>query len=206
MTKDVQTVSPETSMHEAIAKMVRHKIRRLVVLSTEGRIIGIVSEGDIAKNYPSNVNPFSAAGPESIPGAKDVRGILSKNVITISQNQPLEEAAKVMADYHVGGLPVEHDNKLVGIITESDIFRAFVRILSSEEGTARITFGLSENENILSFLIELVKKHNVKLLSFLNYQSQGRNFGVAKISGRQIQGFVDELWDSGHSVENVLRK
>lgn len=207
MTRDVKVVSPSTPMSAAILEMMRQKVRRLVVTDSNERVIGIVCERDIASHFPSEVNPFSVAGVDALEEDCPVSALIGHRVITIGQDEPIEAAARIMSSNHIGGLPVLRDGKLVGIITESDIFRALTSFLSGKEGMVRVTFDMQEHEQVLSFLTESVKKYEVSLLSFLRYQFAGRTFGVANIEGRskkKIESFIEELWDTGHRVENVL--
>jgi acetoin utilization protein AcuB len=96
-------------------------------------------------------------------------------------------------------------DKLAGIITESDIFRAFTELLSGRGDAVRVTFSLTEGENVLSFLAETTQTYGLTLLSFISCHDGNRRLAVANVRGARVQDFVDELWKAGHSVVSVLR-
>lgn len=208
MSRDVQTVTPQARMSEAIVKMKRHKIRRLIVVNDSDNVVGVVCHRDIALHFPSDSNPFSVSGLDTLKEDKEIADLISNRVISIEQDRPIEEAAKKMSIHRIGGLPVVHRDKLVGVITESDIFRVFTELLSRNEQTARVTFDLEKKENIWPILIDSAQKYDLNLLSFLRYKFNDRLYGVAQIYGdseEKIGQFVEALWLSGYSVENVLR-
>lgn len=208
MTRDVHSVSTETKMSKAIQIMMQKKVRRLVVTDVANHVIGIICQRDIFVHFPEHANPFSIDGIDALVDDMPVSSLMSGNVISINSKDPIEVAAKKMSDYRIGVLPVLHKNKLVGIITESDLFRAFVKILAIEGKNVRITFDLDGQEDILMFLIQLCQKHELTLISFLRYRDKAINQGVVNVCSHpkgSIDNFVDELWRSGHTVSNILR-
>jgi len=103
--------------------MTTRRIRRLIVTQSE-RIVGVVCHRDIADALPSNVNPFSVYALEEAEFRGTISDVMKFPVITIERDQPIEQAAQLMSQHHIGGLPVTQKGKLVGIITEPDVFRA----------------------------------------------------------------------------------
>lgn len=203
MTRDVEVISPETSLGDAIRRMSQRRIRRLVVID-KGAIAGMVCHRDLVNAFPDHINPFSPGAITGDVATGHVATIMKHPVITIEHDKPIEHAARLMTEQHIGCLPVTMANKLTGIITESDIFRAFTELLSAREDSARITFSLTEHENILVVLAETTKRYGLTLLSFISCHDGDRRLAVANISGKRIQDFIDELWKAGHSVVNVL--
>jgi len=130
MTRTVETVTPETSLTQAVERMNARGIRRLVVV--RGKIIvGIVCRQDIVQAFPPDLNPFSVAGVDGLPNLGTVADVMHSPAITVSADEPIEAAARRMTEHHIGGLPVVQGDRLVGIITESDIFRVFSKLLST---------------------------------------------------------------------------
>ncbi len=203
MSRNVETISPETTLSDAIKKMRECRIRRLVVTSAEA-VVGIVCQHDLADAFPHHVNPFSLFAMEETVASVPVQSIMNCPVITIDKTEPIEHAALLMTKHHVGGLVVIHHEKLAGIITESDIFRAFTKLLAGSGKSIRITFDITENENILSFLAKTIPKHRLTLLSFISFHDQENRIVVARIRGERIKEFVDELWTSGHLVLDII--
>jgi acetoin utilization protein AcuB len=126
MTSEVITISSSCSLPEAYWRMIDNKIRRLPVVD-DGTLVGIVALEDLRR-----VNPISIAGLDILQinemlAKLPIRQLMTKHPITISPTASLIEAARVMLQHKISALPVLDGSELVGIITESDIFRAFVQ-------------------------------------------------------------------------------
>lgn len=123
MTREVITISPGTSLAEAHKLMVEKRVRRLPVLD-HGRIVGIVTLGDVRGAEPSQASSLSVWEMNNLLAKLKVPEIMSRNPATIQQDASIAEAAQVMLEKKFSGLPVvDEAGRLVGIITESDIFR-----------------------------------------------------------------------------------
>jgi CBS domain-containing protein len=133
MTRQVVTISSETSLPEAHRLMVAKKIRRLPVTKM-GRLVGIVTRGDVRGAEASGATSLNMWELAYILSKLDVQKIMTPNPITTSPEATIAEAARVMMDKRISGLPVvDSGNNLVGIITESDIFRLVAREWTEEE-------------------------------------------------------------------------
>jgi len=122
----VLTITPETSLKEAHEIMNQKRIRRLPVV-TQGRVIGIVTLGDIRGAEPSQASSLSIWEVNDLLAKLKVSEIMTRNPATIHENENIGEAARFMLENKFSGLPVVDDaGHLVGIITESDIFRLVV--------------------------------------------------------------------------------
>ncbi len=204
MTRDVEVISPDDSIGDAVRKMSRRRIRRLVVMQ-QGVIVGMVSRRDLTNAFPDHLNPFSPIAVASAVSGNPVRGIMKHPVFAIEHDQPIEQAARVMTEHHIGSLPVTSGGKLSGIITESDIFRALTEVLSERGDSVRITFDLTEGEDVVSFLVETARKNGLSLRSFIAFHDGDRRMAVASVHGKRVDDLVGELWKSGHRVESILR-
>ena len=126
MTREVIEIAPDTSLREAHEIMKHKKIRRLPVV-TNGKILGIVTLGDIRGAEPSQASSLSVWEMNDLLANLKVSEIMTRNPATIQQGASIGEAAQIMLDKKFSGLPVvDEENHLVGIITESDIFRMVV--------------------------------------------------------------------------------
>lgn len=133
MSKNVITVSPETTLPEAHRLMTEHKIRRLPVVK-DGKVIGIVTRGDIRGAEASEATSLSIWELNYLLSRLRVEEIMTPHPITISPDATIGEAARLMLEHKISGLPVvDEGGTLVGIITESDIFRLVVRGWQSQE-------------------------------------------------------------------------
>lgn len=139
MTLHPITVSPHSSIAVAMTLMHERKVRRLPVLDNRGKLVGIISDRDILQASPS---PATSLAKWEIPELLDkltVEKVMTSEVISIPDDTPLEEAARIMADHKVGGLPVMKGAALVGIITESDLFKVLLQLLGGRRPGVRIS-------------------------------------------------------------------
>jgi len=128
MTHDVVTVTPDVTLPRADELMVAHTIRRLPVVTADGRLVGIVTYGDIRSARPSRASSLSIWEANYLLARLPVAEIMTKIPVTVSQDATIGEAAYLMLQNMISGLPVvDNQGGLVGIITESDIFRMVVR-------------------------------------------------------------------------------
>ena len=139
MTKNPLTTSPEMSVPDALALMRQKKVRRLPVLDKTGKLVGIVSDQDLLYASPSPATSLSVFEINSLIAKITVAHVMTKKVVTITEDLPVEEAARIMADKKIGGLPVMKGPKLAGIVTETDIFRALLQLLGGRRSGVRVT-------------------------------------------------------------------
>lgn len=127
MTKDPITISPNTTLPEAHAKMKSADVRRLLVTDEEGNLIGIITEGDLRRAEASPATTLSIWELNYLLNRLEVKEFMAANPITISRQSTIGEAARLMLEEKISGLPVvDEEENLVGIITESDIFTMVV--------------------------------------------------------------------------------
>ncbi len=203
MTRSVETVTPETTLTEAVHRMNARNIRRLVVVKNRA-ILGMVCKQDIVRAFPPDLNPFSVASIDGLPSLGTVADVLQSPVITIEADQPIEAAARRMTEHHIGGLPVVQGDKLVGIITESDIFRVFSKLLSGQPGSIRITFDITDQAAALGSWVRLSEELKLELTSLITFTDGTRRLAVARVQGANTHRLIERLWDTGQSVLNVI--
>jgi acetoin utilization protein AcuB len=206
MTRDPVTVESHTTIIEAAALMSRKNIRRLPVVEGQapGRLLGMVSATDIFRAFPPNVNPFSAIPPTTQVSAM-VKDIMSAPAITTEPEAPIEEVARIMREQKISALPVLRDGKLMGLITESDIFRVFVDCFQLRPGAVRITFDTSKGEDIFELIAREARLRGLSVVSLMTRQHDDHRVCIVQVAGSEIDAFVNDLWKSGHHVLNVLR-
>jgi acetoin utilization protein AcuB len=139
MTKNPITVKPDLPIAEALEWMRREKIRHFPVVNKKGKLVGIVARDDLLYASPSPVTSLSMWEVTYLMSQVTVEEAMTKDVITVSEEMPLEEAARVMSDNKIGSLPVVRDGTVVGIITESDLFEAFLELFGGHEKGVRLT-------------------------------------------------------------------
>ena len=152
MTRNPITVREDTSLDEALRIMKREKIRRLPILDDADRLVGIVSDRDLLAASPSPATTLSKYEVGYLVSKITMREIMTREVITVEEDCPLEEVARVMADNKIGGVPVMRGNALVGIITETDLFKVFLEMLGGREQGLRVTILAQEGKGVLARL------------------------------------------------------
>ena len=139
MTPDPKTVSPDMPVAEALAKMRQHKVHRFPVVDNKGRLVGIVSHSDLLYAAPSSATSLNMWEVTYLLNQIKVEEVMTRQVITVDNDCPIEEAARLMRQHAIGGVPVLRGGDLVGIITESDIFDVFLELLMAQESGVRLT-------------------------------------------------------------------
>jgi acetoin utilization protein AcuB len=130
MSHPVITVQPDIQITKAHELMAHEKIRQMPVVKN-GKLVGIVSENDILKAYPSSVTSLAVWEIASLLEKIKVREVMVKGVRTVQEDTLIEEAARIMADTEISSLPVMRDKELVGIITQTDLFDIMLEMLGA---------------------------------------------------------------------------
>jgi len=135
MTGQPLAVAPDTPVFEACQLMGRERIRHLLV--TEGpRLVGVVTDRDIRLNLPSQATTLSVWEVNYLLARLTVGQVMTRMLVTVDPARPARVAARLMLEHKIGCLPVLDQGVLVGIVTETDILRAFVRSESQAEPAA----------------------------------------------------------------------
>ena len=125
MSRPVISVTPDMPVHDARNLFKQENIRRAPVVN-KGKMIGIVSDQDLINASPSLATSLSIWELNYLLSKIKVEDVMTKDVTTIDEDTPIEQAARLMADNKIGGLPVMRDGKVVGMITETDLFKIFL--------------------------------------------------------------------------------
>jgi len=172
MTSQVFTVSPDATIADTMALMREKKINRLPVVE-KGKLVGIVTDGDLREVSPSPATTLSIFELNYLVAKTPIRDVAVKKVITCRPDTTLEEAAVLMRDHKIGALPVVDGDKLVGIITETDVFDAFINILGFRSPGERVTIETVDEIGVLHDLGTVTKEHNVDISSFAVFHTKG---------------------------------
>ena len=139
MTPDPITVSPDLPIAEALEQMRQAQVHRFPVLDKKGRLAGIVTHADLLYASPSSVTSLNFWEVNYLLNQIKVKEVMTKKVITVEEDCPIEDAARLMRENEVGGLPVMRNGQVIGIITESDLFDVFLELLTAQEKGVRLT-------------------------------------------------------------------
>ena len=138
MTSKPVVIAPEMPVPDALSLMRGRKIHQLPVVNNKGKLVGIVTEQDLLHASASSVSTLSVWELPTLLSKITVEMVMIKNVATIHEDTPVEEAARVMADMGIGCLPVMGKDAMVGLVTKSDLFRAFMELLGGRRPGVRI--------------------------------------------------------------------
>ena len=173
MTRNPVVVAPDLSVPQAMKLMSEGHIRRLPVLDKGGHLVGIVSQKDLLLASPSPATSLSVWEIPYLLGEIKVRTVMTAKVITVTEDTPLEDAARIMADNKIGGLPVLAGGALVGIITETDLFRVFVELLGAREAGVRVTMLVRNQPGELARLTRAIADSGGNIISLADYAGTG---------------------------------
>ncbi len=196
MTHDPLTVTQGTTVSEALSFMKQHNVRRLPVMDNrKKRMVGIVSEKDLLYASPSPATSLSVYEIGYLLSKLKVEEIMTKEVITVSPDAPLEDAARIMADNKVGGLPVMENGKLVGIITETDIFKVILEMLGAREHGVRLTLKAEDKPGVLSDIAHAIASKGGDIIALGTFgcgETKDRTLMV-KVRGMEKQDLLQAL-------------
>ena len=177
MTRDLVTIKPDTPITEAAFLMATKHIRRLPVIEEHAkniRPVGIITATDILHAYPPEVNPFAILSRDVERVHVKASDIMSHSLQSVTPETPIEDAARIMQNKKISTLLVVQKEKLAGLITESDIFRAFLGILESTRGDVRITFEIKNNKDIFGLIAPIALRLGVRVVSLMSLHQDDR--------------------------------
>ena len=156
MSKHPLTISQDESLSRAHRYMQEQGVRHLPVVNRDGDMVGLVTEDDLLKAEPSGATLLSVWEIHSLLERVKIRDVMVHEVITTTEGMPIEDAAHLMLEHKIGCLPVMRDGKLVGIITESDIFRTFMELFSARQKGLRVTVEIPDKEGQLAKVAQAI--------------------------------------------------
>jgi len=200
MTTNPYTISPDQTIPDAHELMTKHNIRRLPVVK-DGKLVGVVSNIDISRSSPSKATSLSINELTYILSKTKISKVMTKNPITISPNALLEEAAIMMRDNGVSFPPVVENGKLVGIITESDIFDSFIELMGFREKGTRLTIEVEDEPGIMSHLAGIFAIHGANITNVAVYRGiNGKSAIVVGINSQDTTEIEKEIENHGYKI------
>lgn len=188
MTTNPITILPRTAFNDAFALMKRNGFRRLPVVDRSGNLVGIVVEKDLLRASPSSATSLSVYEINYLLSQLTVENVMSSPVITAPPNLPLEEAAGLMVKHKIGCLPVLNGRELVGIITETDIFKALAEVLGGGSPTVRITVCVPDEPGQLAHIAGLIAAEHANISSLATYRGRRSDCLALTLRVENIEG------------------
>ena len=195
-------ISPNTTFPEAYRVIRDKKIRHLPVLNEDNKLVGVTTLTDMLHVTPSITTSLSEFEANYVLANLHVSEVMSSPPITVFEDAPLEEAARMMVENKIGCLPVMRDNLMVGIITETDIFKSFLEVLEGEGASLRITVKVKDVKGELARLAGEIAQLGGNICSMARFRTGSpddafitfRLDGVEKASILEtLKGKVEEI-------------
>jgi acetoin utilization protein AcuB len=155
MKHPVITTRPDTPIMDALNLMKQERIRRLPVVKN-GKLVGIITEEDLLNASASSTTTLNVWELNYLLSKIKVDDVMTKEVKTVNEDMPIEDAARIMADNKIGGLPVMRGDDLVGIITETDLFKILLELMGAREKGVRLTGYIQEKPGELAKLTQAI--------------------------------------------------
>jgi acetoin utilization protein AcuB len=202
MSKHPITVTADVHIDEALKVMRDNKVRRLPVVDKDGRLVGIVSEMDLLYASPSPATSLSVYEIHYLMARITLQDVMTKEVISIEEDTPLEEAARVMVDNRIGGLPVVRDGTLVGIITETDLFKIFLELLGARKKGVRLTLQAPNKKGVLASITSQIAQMGGDIISLGTFLGEDPTEGLLTIKVAEVP--QDQLVEALETPEMKL--
>lgn len=207
MTKDLVTIGPKTKILDALDLMKKHNIHRLPVVEND-KLIGLITEGVIGRNTPSTMTSLDMHEVNYLLNKTNVADIMEKQVITIGKDALLEEAALTMRQNNIGVLPVvEGTDQLVGIITDKDIFDAFVDILGFFTPGVRVVVNIREDrKGVLEEITDFFYEAEINIQQVAVYRKTDLIQVIIQVESEDAAEIQSSLEAKGYEVDSAMYK
>jgi acetoin utilization protein AcuB len=202
MSRHPITVTADVHVDEALKMMRDNKVRRLPVIDKDGQLMGIVSEMDLLYASPSPATSLSVYEIHYLMARITVQDVMTKEVISIEEDTPLEEAARIMVDNKIGGLPVVRNGTVVGIITETDLFKIFLELLGAREKGVRLTLQVPNEKGVLAAITSQIAQMGGDIISLGTFLGGDPTEGLLTVKVAEVP--QDQLVEALQTPERKL--
>jgi acetoin utilization protein AcuB len=203
MSHPVISVSADAPINEVLAMFRNEHIRRAPVMK-DGKLVGIVSERDLLNASPSTATTLSVWEMNYLISKVKIKDVMTKKVISVDKDTPIEDVARIMADKKIGGVPVTSADKVVGMITETDLFKVFLELMGARQKATRVTATIPEQPGELAKVTRAIANHGGDFISFGMFvgpdaHSKVITFKVQGMKKEKIREVLDDVvikfWD-----------
>ena len=166
MTRNPVTATPDMSIGEASDLMKREKVHRLPVLDKDKNLVGVITEKDILHASPSPASSLSIHEMAYLLSKLKVKDLMTRDVVTITEDTTVEEAARLMVDQDLSCLPVVEGDKLVGIVSKSDMFKILLELFGARHFGTRLSFLVDDKPGTIAAISKAVAEKGWDIISF----------------------------------------
>lgn len=197
MSHPVISIPSDMPIVDALNLMKRERIRRCPVVK-DGKMVGIVSDKDLLNASPSPATSLSVWEMNYLLSKIQVRDVMTRKVLSVLEDTPIEEAARIMADNKIGGLPVMRKDQLVGIITETDLFKIFLELMGAREMGVRVTVTIQEERGQLARITQAIANAGGNFVAFGQFTGASPmtrlvTFKVDGLKEDEVRGLIEPL-------------
>jgi acetoin utilization protein AcuB len=197
MSHPVIFIAPDMPIIDTLNLMKRERIRRTPVVK-DGRLVGIVSDKDLLNASPSPATSLSVWEMNYLLSKITVKDVMTKKVLTVTEDTPIEEAARLMADNKIGGVPVMRGDHVVGIITETDLFKVFLELMGAREMGVRVTALVRDERGQLAELTQAISGAGGNFLAFGQFTGEDPTnrmvtFKVNGMAENELKNIIEPL-------------
>ncbi|MGT2769783.1 CBS domain-containing protein [Streptococcus intermedius] len=206
MTRKVIYISPDTTVAHAADIMRAQELHRLPVIEND-QLVGLVTEGTIAEASPSKATSLSIYEMNYLLNKTKIKDIMIRDVVTVSQFASLEDATYLMLKNKIGILPVVDNQQVYGVITDRDVFRAFLEISGYGEEGIRVRFITEDEVGVLEKIVHLIVEENLNISNAVNIpRKDGKVIIEVQIDGNvDLPALKAKFEDKGIQVEDITR-
>lgn len=189
---------PDMPIHDALNLLKTENIRRLPIVDNHGNLVGIVTDEDLLMASPSPVTSLSVWELNYLLSKITVGQIMKKDVITVYEDTPIEEAARIMADNKIGGLPVMRDHHIVGLITETNLFKILLEMMGARHSGVRVTALMEDTHGQLAKISAAIADNGGNFISFGTFAGEDPSnflmaFRVTDMSVEQVLAIMEPI-------------
>ncbi len=205
MTKNPVCIDEDMTITEAKQLMMKHKFSKLPVLDSSKKLVGIITKNDIQKVSPSEATTLDVYEISYLLSKLTCKKFMTKKVITVDENQVVEEVARIMVDSAIGCVPVMRDGVIVGIITESDLFQLFTDMFGARYRGVRANFGQPDEPGEFAKIVEKIAEFKGNIVSVVTRESKvpGQRRITLKATDLTIEQMTSILNGSGAEIFDV---
>ena len=202
MTKRPLTVPEDMSLNKTLDLMRRENVRRFPVVDKQDKLVGIVLEKDLLYASPSPATTLSVFEIHTLLSKITVHDVMARDVITVTEEEALEEAARIMADHKISGLPVMRGELLVGIITETDLFKLFLEMFGARSDGVRLSVMVPDKPGVLAEITGRIAGlgGNIAALGTIPGEDPAQYQLTIKVTGVPREQLVSTMQELGAEV------
>ena len=205
MTRKVVYISPDTTVAHAADIMREQGLHRLPVIEND-KLVGLVTEGTIAEASPSKATSLSIYEMNYLLNKTKIKDVMIRKVITVSQYASLEDAIYLMLKNKVGILPVVDNEQVYGVITDRDIFKAFLEVSGYGEEGVRARFVTEDEVGVLEHIVRLLVEENLNISNTVNIpRKDGKVVIEVQIDGKvDLESLKKKFEDNQIHVDSIV--